>query len=41
VVSRTLSTLLDAVAEVVGSIDQLPPDLSTRKKKYLRSAGNF
>jgi Arc/MetJ-type ribon-helix-helix transcriptional regulator len=33
------STLLDAVADVVGSIDRLPPDLSARKKKYLRSIG--
>jgi hypothetical protein len=31
--------LLDAVAEVVGSIDQLPPNLSARKKKYPRSTG--
>jgi Arc/MetJ-type ribon-helix-helix transcriptional regulator len=31
------STLLDAVADVIGSIDKLPPDLSARKKKYLRS----
>jgi Arc/MetJ-type ribon-helix-helix transcriptional regulator len=33
------STLLDAVADVIGSVDRLPPDLSTRKKKYLRSTG--
>jgi Arc/MetJ-type ribon-helix-helix transcriptional regulator len=33
------STLLDAVADVIGSIDRLPPDLSARKKKYLRSTG--
>jgi Arc/MetJ-type ribon-helix-helix transcriptional regulator len=33
------STLLDAVADVIGSIDRLPPDLSVRKKKYLRSTG--
>jgi Arc/MetJ-type ribon-helix-helix transcriptional regulator len=33
------STLLDAVADVIGSVDQLPPDLSARKKKYLRSTG--
>jgi hypothetical protein len=31
--------LLDAVADVIGSIDRLPPDLSARKKKYLRSTG--
>jgi Arc/MetJ-type ribon-helix-helix transcriptional regulator len=33
------STLLDAVADIIGSVDELPPDLSARKKKYLRSTG--
>jgi Arc/MetJ-type ribon-helix-helix transcriptional regulator len=33
------STLLDAVADVIGSVDELPPDLSARKKKYLSSTG--
>jgi Arc/MetJ-type ribon-helix-helix transcriptional regulator len=33
------STLLDAAADVIGSIDRLPPDLSARKKKYLGSTG--
>ncbi len=33
------SALLDAVADVIGSVDQLPRDLSARKKKYLRSTG--
>jgi hypothetical protein len=33
------STLLDAVADLIGSVDQLPQDLSARKKKYLRSTG--
>ena len=33
------STLLDAVADVIGSVDELPPDVSARKKKYLRSTG--
>jgi Arc/MetJ-type ribon-helix-helix transcriptional regulator len=33
------STLLDAVADVTGSVDRLPHDLSARKKKYLRSTG--
>jgi Arc/MetJ-type ribon-helix-helix transcriptional regulator len=33
------SALLDAVADVIGSVRDLPPDLSARKKKYLRSAG--
>jgi hypothetical protein len=31
--------LLDAVADLIGSVDQLPQDLSARKKKYLRSTG--
>jgi Arc/MetJ-type ribon-helix-helix transcriptional regulator len=30
---------LDAIADLVGSIDGLPRDLSTRKKKYLKSTG--
>jgi hypothetical protein len=29
--------LLDAVADFIGSIDQLPLDLSARKKNHLRS----
>jgi hypothetical protein len=33
------STLLDGVADVIGSVDELPPDLSARKKKYLSSTG--
>ena len=32
-------TLLDAVADVIGSVDELPSDLSARKKKYLKSSG--
>ena len=30
---------LDAIADIVGSIDRLPRDLSARKKKYLKSTG--
>ena len=30
---------LDAIADLVGSIDSLPRDLSARTKKYLRSTG--
>ena len=33
------STLLEAAADLIGSVDKLPPDLSARKKKYLRSSG--
>jgi Arc/MetJ-type ribon-helix-helix transcriptional regulator len=31
--------LLDAIADVVGSVDWLPHDLSARTKKYLKSTG--
>jgi Arc/MetJ-type ribon-helix-helix transcriptional regulator len=31
--------LLDAIADVVGSVDLLPRDLSARTKKYLKSTG--
>jgi len=31
--------LLDAIADVVGSIDGLPRDLSAHAKKYLKSTG--
>lgn len=30
---------LDAIADLVGSVDGLPTDLSTRKKDYLRAMG--
>ena len=30
---------LDAIADLIGSVDGLPPDLSTQKKKYLKSMG--
>ena len=30
---------LDAIADVVGSVDWLPRDLSARTKKYLKSTG--
>jgi Arc/MetJ-type ribon-helix-helix transcriptional regulator len=31
------SSSLDAIADLVGSVDGLPRDLSVRKKKYLKS----
>jgi Arc/MetJ-type ribon-helix-helix transcriptional regulator len=31
--------LLDAIADVIGSVDGLPRDLSARTKKYLKSTG--
>lgn len=30
---------LDAIADLIGSVDGLPPDLSTRTKAHLRSTG--
>jgi Arc/MetJ-type ribon-helix-helix transcriptional regulator len=34
---RRRPALLDAIADVVGSVDGLPRDLSARTKKYLKS----
>jgi hypothetical protein len=31
--------LLEAIADVIGSADRLPRDLSARKKSYLQSTG--
>jgi hypothetical protein len=31
--------LLDAISNIVGSVDGLPRDLSARTKKYLKSTG--
>jgi Arc/MetJ-type ribon-helix-helix transcriptional regulator len=36
---RRNPALLDAIADVVGSIDGLPRDLSARAKRYLKSTG--
>jgi Arc/MetJ-type ribon-helix-helix transcriptional regulator len=36
---RRQPALLDAIADVVGSVDRLPRDLSARTKKYLKSTG--
>ena len=36
---RRNPALLDAIADVVGSIDGLPRDLSAHAKKYLKSTG--
>jgi Arc/MetJ-type ribon-helix-helix transcriptional regulator len=32
------SGALDAIADVIGSVDGLPSDLSSRKKQYLKAA---
>jgi hypothetical protein len=34
---ETSSPSLDAIADLIGSIDDLPPDLSSRTKEYLRA----
>jgi len=36
---RRQPALLDAIADVIGSVDRLPRDLSARTKKYLKSTG--
>ena len=36
---RSKSASLDAIADLIGSVDGLPADLSTRKKQYLRITG--
>ena len=33
------STTMDAIADLIGSVDGLPPDLSARKKRYLKATG--
>ncbi len=36
---RKRPALLDAIADLIGSVDGLPSDLSTRKKHYLKATG--
>ena len=36
---RRQPALLDAIADIIGSVDRLPRDLSARTKKYLKSSG--
>jgi Arc/MetJ-type ribon-helix-helix transcriptional regulator len=36
---RRQPALLDAIADIIGSVDRLPRDLSARKKTYLKSTG--
>lgn len=33
------STPLGAIADLIGSVEGLPPDLSSRKKRYLKATG--
>jgi hypothetical protein len=37
--SKPPPTSLDAIADLIGSVDGLPVDLSARKKHYLKSMG--
>jgi hypothetical protein len=37
--SRTPTTLADAIADLAGSVKNLPADLSRRKKAYLKKTG--
>ena len=37
--ARRQSTPLDAIADLIGSVDGLPADLSARKKRYLKASG--
>ena len=36
---RNQPALLDAIADVIGSVDELPRDSSARMKSYLKSTG--
>jgi len=36
---RRQPALLDAMADVIGSVDGMPRDLNARKKSYLKSTG--
>ena len=37
--ARRRPAALDAIADLIGSVDGLPADLSAKKKQYLRSTG--
>ena len=37
--SRRQSASLDAIADLIGSVDGLPADLSAHKKRYLQATG--
>jgi hypothetical protein len=36
---RSRSAILDSIADIIGSVDQLPRDLSSKKKRYLGATG--
>jgi len=37
--ARHRSASLDAIADLIGSVDRLPADLSARRKQYLKATG--
>lgn len=37
--ARRMAARLDAIADLVGSVEGLPPDLSARKKHHLKISG--
>jgi Arc/MetJ-type ribon-helix-helix transcriptional regulator len=37
--TKRRSTQMDAIADLIGSVDGLPADLSARKKRYLKASG--
>jgi Arc/MetJ-type ribon-helix-helix transcriptional regulator len=37
--TRRQSTPVEAIADLIGSVDGLPADLSARKKHYLKASG--
>lgn len=37
--SRRRAVMLDAIADLIGSVDGLPSDLGANKKKYLKATG--
>jgi Arc/MetJ-type ribon-helix-helix transcriptional regulator len=37
--ARRRASALDAIADLIGSVDGLPADLSARKKRYLKTTG--
>jgi len=37
---RRRTTSLNAIADLIGSVDDLPTDLTARKKQYLQETGH-
>jgi Arc/MetJ-type ribon-helix-helix transcriptional regulator len=36
---QSQSAAIEAIADLIGSVEGLPPDLSSRKKSYLKTTG--